>query len=81
MSGLKINISKTIWNSGDFGRGTKVKVYQAAVLPCLLYVTEGVTLYRKHIKAVTRLQLKLCKGAVTWLLKLLLFIRRPFSKI
>ena len=36
---------------------TKVKVYSAAVLPCLLYSIECTTLYRRHIKALTRLQL------------------------
>jgi len=51
-------LAKRLWDSRDVGRATKVKVYQAAVLPCLLYATECITLYRKHIKALTRLQLR-----------------------
>lgn len=51
-------LTKRLWNSRDIGRNTKVKVYKAAVLPCLLYATETITLYRKHIKALTRVQLR-----------------------
>ena len=35
-----------------------VKVYSVAVIPCLLYSIECTTLYRRHIKALTRLQLR-----------------------
>ena len=37
---------------------TKVKVYSVAVIPCLLYSIECTTLYRRHIMALTRLQLR-----------------------
>ena len=42
----------------DISTKTKVKVYSVAVIPCLLYSIECTTLYRRHIMALTRLQLR-----------------------
>ena len=47
-----------LWSSHDIKRCTKIKVYNAAVLPSLLYSTETMILYRRHIKQLTRVQLR-----------------------
>lgn len=52
------SLHKRLWSQHDIHSKTKVKVYSVAVLPCLLYATECTTLYRKHIKALTRVQLR-----------------------
>ena len=51
-------LHRRLWSCHDTSTKTKVKVYSAAVLPCLLYSIECTTLYRRHIKALTRLQLR-----------------------
>ena len=51
-------LQKRLWSRHDIQRTTKVKVYNAAVLPTLLYSTECMTLYRKHIRKLTRVQLR-----------------------
>ena len=50
-------LQKSLWSCHDISTKTKVKVYSVAVIPCLLYSIECTTLYRRHIKALTRLQL------------------------
>ena len=50
-------LQKRLWNCHDISTKTKVKVYSVAVIPCLLYSIECTTLYRRHIMALTRLQL------------------------
>ena len=52
------SLHKRLWSQHDIHSKTKVKVYSVAVLPCLLYTTECTTLYRKHIKALARVQLR-----------------------
>ena len=51
-------LQKRLWIYYDISTKTKVKVYSVAVIPCLLYSIEGTTLYRKHIVALTSLQLR-----------------------
>ena len=51
-------LQKRLWSCHDISTNTKVKVYSAAVIPCLLYSIECTTLYRRHIMALTRLQLR-----------------------
>ena len=51
-------LHKRLWSQHDITSRTKVKVYAVAVVPCLLYATECTTLYRKHIKALTRVQVR-----------------------
>ena len=46
------------WSCHDISTKTKVKVYSVAVIPYLLYSIECTTLYRRHIMALTRLQLR-----------------------
>lgn len=47
------SLEKRLWSCYDISYSTKVKVHNAAVLPCLLYATECLTLYSRHIKIVT----------------------------
>ena len=47
-----------MWSRHDIKRTIKVKVYNAAILPTLFYSTECMTLYRTHIKKLTRTQLR-----------------------
>ena len=49
---------KRLWTRHDIKLATKVKVYNAAVLPALLYGTECMTLYRQHLRKLTRIQLR-----------------------
>ena len=51
-------LQKRLWSCHDISTKTKVKVYSVAVIPCLLYSIDYTTLYRRHIKALTRLQLR-----------------------
>ena len=55
---------KRDWSCHDISTKTKVKVYSVAVIPCLLYSTECTTLYRGHIMALTRLQLRHLRSIV-----------------
>lgn len=53
------SLRKRLWSRhDDIKRATKVKVYNAAILPTLLYSIECMTLYRTHIKKLTRTQLR-----------------------
>ena len=52
------SLRKHLWSRHDIKRTTKVKIYNAATLPTLLYSTECMTLYRMHIKKLTRTQLR-----------------------
>ena len=47
-----------LWSRHDIKLQTKIKIYNATVLPSLLYGTETMTLYRRHIKLLTRTQLR-----------------------
>ena len=51
-------LQKRLWSCHDISTKTKGKVYSVAVIPCLLYSIECTTLYRRHIMALTRLQLR-----------------------
>ena len=51
-------LQKRLGSCNDISTKTKVKVYSVAVIPCLLYSIEGTTLYRRHIVALTSLQLR-----------------------
>ena len=53
-----VALQKKLWSYNDNNTKTKVKVYSVAVIPCLLYSIEGTTLYRRHIVALTSLQLR-----------------------
>ena len=49
---------KKVFSSHDLKISTKVSVYMAVVLPCILYSAETWTLYRRHIKQLDRFHLK-----------------------
>lgn len=49
---------KRLWSQHDISLKTKAKVYSVAVLPCLLYAIECTTLYKRHVRALTRVQLR-----------------------
>jgi len=51
-------LQKRLWSRYEIRRSTKVKVYNAAVLPALLHSTECMTLYRRHIRKLTSVQLR-----------------------
>ena len=51
-------LQKRLGSCNDISTKTKVKVYSVAVIPCLLYSIECTTLYRRHIMALTRLELR-----------------------
>ena len=51
-------LQKRLWSCHVISTKTKVKVYSVAVIPCLLYFIECTTLYRRHIMALIRLQLR-----------------------
>ena len=42
-------LASRLWNTHDISQGTKVSVYQAAVLTVLLYAAETWTVYRRQI--------------------------------
>ena len=44
------SLYQRLWSRHDIKRTTKIKVYNAAVQPALLYSTECMILYRRHIK-------------------------------
>ena len=48
---------KSLWSRHDVKMATKVNVYKEAVIPSLLYCTKCMTLYRYHIKKITRVQI------------------------
>ena len=51
-------LQKRLWRCNGIRAKTRVKVAVAvAVIPCLLYSIQCTTLYRRHIMALTRLQL------------------------
>ena len=52
-----------------FGRlATKIKVYNAAVIPSLLYSTEALTLNERHLKQLTAVQTRHLRYflGITW---------------
>ena len=49
---------KRLWSRHDIKLATKIKVYNTAVLPSMLYSTECMILYRRHIKKLTRIQMR-----------------------
>ena len=51
-------LQKRLRSCNDISTKTKGKVYSVAVIPYLLYFIECTTLYRRHIVAVTSLQLR-----------------------
>ena len=51
-------LQKRLWSCNGISTKTKVKVYSVAVIPCLLYSIECTTVYRRHIMALTSLQLR-----------------------
>ena len=52
------SLQKRLWTQHDIKRKRKVKVYNAAILPSLLYSVESLTLYQRHIKRLTRSQIR-----------------------
>ena len=52
------SLRKRLWSRDYIKRTTKVKVYNAAVLPPLPYFTECMILYRSHTNKFTRTQLR-----------------------
>ena len=51
-------LHKRLWSRHDVKLETKMKVYNAAVIPSLLYATEALTLYQRHIYLLTSAQLR-----------------------
>ena len=51
-------LHKILWSRHDIRVDTKVKVYNVAVLPALLYGTECMTLYKHQIRKLTAVQLR-----------------------
>ena len=51
-------LQKCLWSCHDVKLCTKIKVYNTAILPVLLYSTETMTLYQHHLRQVTRTQLQ-----------------------
>ena len=51
-------LQKCLWGRRSIRLLTKLKIYQAVVLPCLLYSAEAYTLYRRHIKRLSSVHLK-----------------------
>ena len=51
-------LHRRLWSRHDIKLKTKIKVYNAAVVPSLLYATETMTLYQRHVKKLTRIQLR-----------------------
>lgn len=52
------SLQKRLWSQLDIKQKTKVKVCNAAILPSLLYSVESMTLYQRHIKRLTRSQIR-----------------------
>ena len=57
-----------VWSQRGIKLATKCKVYRVFVLPCLLYSTETYTLYRRHLKKLTSIQLRHLRSimGLTW---------------
>ena len=51
-------LHKRLWSRHDVKLETKMKVYNAAVIPSLLYATETLTLYQRHINTLSAVQLR-----------------------
>ena len=51
-------LQKCLWSHHDVKLCTKIKVYNNAILPVLLYSTETMTLYQCHLRHCTRPQLQ-----------------------
>ena len=51
-------LQKRLWGKRSIRLLTKLKIYQAVVLLCLLYSDEAYTLYRRHIKRLSSVHLK-----------------------
>ena len=51
-------LQKCLWSCHDVKLCTKIKVYNTAILPVLLYSTETMTLYWCHLRQLTRTQLQ-----------------------
>ena len=57
-----------VWSQRGIKLATKCKLYRVFVLPCLLYSTETYTLYRRHLKKLTSIQLRHLRSIMgqTW---------------
>ena len=51
-------LTERVWSRHGIKLRTKLKVYKAVVLPCLLYSAETYTLYRRHVKRLSNLHQK-----------------------
>ena len=51
-------LQKRLWGRRSIRLLTKLKIYQAVVLLCLLYSAEAYILYRRHIKRLSSVHLK-----------------------
>ena len=47
-----------VWTQRGIKLSTKCRLYSVFVLPCLLYSTETYTLYKRHIRKLTTIQLR-----------------------
>ena len=50
-------LHKRLWSCHDVKLATKIKVCNAAVIPSLFYGTEALTIYERHFKQLTAVQL------------------------
>ena len=71
----RIRVLQCVWSSrcssvvpARSKLATKCKLYRVFVLPCLLYSTETYTLYRRHLKKLTSIQLRHLRSimGLTW---------------
>ena len=51
-------LSKRVWKDHGIRIGTKIQVYQATVIPTLIYGCETWTLYRRHIKQLDQFHMR-----------------------
>ena len=51
-------LGKRIWSCHDIKTATTINVYNAVVLPSLLYSTETTILHRGHFRKLTKTQLR-----------------------
>ncbi|PIK36311.1 hypothetical protein BSL78_26854, partial [Apostichopus japonicus] len=50
-------LSKCLWSRHEINLTTKKKIYKTVVMPSLLYATETLTLYSRHIKKLSSIEM------------------------
>ena len=72
-----------VWSQRGIKLATKCKLYRVFVLPCLLYSTETYTLYRRHLKKFTFIQLRHLRSimCLTWQDRVCEVLQKPVWKV